>query len=310
MARRLIRRVRPSSLRCAYATPTDVMILVDTSAGLDDARCDVHMEYIAETMSGLKGEESGGSDPTVRVAVLEFDGSTRTVIVLDDSDYNLVRKRSCGTRSSVTDLSGFSAHPRGGADRKIIACSNKVDSVSNPNAIASEHTDLLRVEGIDVIMVSAELQTSANFASERIFVTDAIDSVEQQTSVVTEVLSEACSDPTNAPATDPTRDPTRAPTRQACDDELDMDRVFLVDRSCPMTEAECVNQQLLIAEALTAIRGSELSHTCNFRAGVDWVFAFWLRIPHDESDEAQLLGATAALNTSEMLNQLVRRTSQ
>ena len=95
--------------------------------------------YIAETTSDLKGEESGGSDPTVHVAVLEFDGSTRTIIVLDDSDfnalpgskndiidkYNLVRERSCDTRSSVTDLSGaldaaldeFSAHPSGGACR-------------------------------------------------------------------------------------------------------------------------------------------------------------------------------------------------
>ena len=85
-------------------------------------------------------------------------------------------------------------------------------------------------------MVSAGLQTSADLASaaghflaltnwdlERIFVINAIDNLEQQTSVVTEVLLEACSDPTNAPATDPTRDPTRAPTRQACDDELDMD---------------------------------------------------------------------------------------
>ena len=132
------------------------------------------MEIIAETMSGLKGEESGGSYPTVRMAVLEFDGSTRTIINLDGSDSNAlpVSKKTTSSTSTTWFVSATAAHarpssshPRSGADRKIIVYSNKVDNVSNPYTIASEYTDLLHVEGTDVIMVSAELQTCANFAS-------------------------------------------------------------------------------------------------------------------------------------------------
>ena len=36
---------------------------------------------------------------------------------------------------------------------------------------------------------------------------------------------------------------------------MDMDIVFLVDRSCAMTEEECRNQQYMVAESLLALRG-------------------------------------------------------
>ena len=54
-----------------------------------------------------------------------------------------------------------------------------------------------------------------------------------------------------------------------------MDIVFLVDRSCAMTEEECRNQQYMVAESLLALRG-ETVEPIN---GVDY---FKMRVAYSE----------------------------
>ena len=147
----------PSPLQppCEYSTPTDVVVLVDVSGGLSDEQCSKQMEYIGETVTGIKGPDDllDGPIPVVRVAVIEYGNQNDidAFIGLDNSNYNVrdvlsddivdmyndIRARDCGPNSpGNTDLDAgiqaaideFNNNYVAGRDRKIIIYSNKVDN--------------------------------------------------------------------------------------------------------------------------------------------------------------------------------------